>query len=456
MSEMPLLLRELGSAIVAHSWQTALVLLPLFLLGWAARQGPGAGQRLLWSLGLLKFFLPLAVGGGLAARVLGALLGSGGGETPVIVGRAAILLDPAAELNRAAAAAGSWGGWALSALTVIWAVGALLIFGHIVRDVRSAGRHGGRPVSDAPLACGERAKLERALATSRIAADRVLVSEDALLPAVVGFLKPRILVPLTVIRALPGHELQAVLAHEDVHRVRRDPLLLLAQRLATALFFFHPLLRPLLRELRQAQELACDDDALRAGVKPEVLSRALARTLRLGLEPLALSTAASGPQGGEPSFLCRRFDRLSAPRRIALMRRVRLLLVAAFAVLAVGTFLPLPEGGAVAQAGPGTEVAKQPVVVSSVTPEYPQEAARAGIEGEVLVRVLVSKGGSVASARVEKCTPADHPEFGEAAVAAAKAWTFRPAEDEDGKAVAAEIFIPFRFALGDKEKGKEK
>jgi TonB family protein len=454
VNELTPILREFWSAVVAHSWQTALVLVPLFLLGRAARPGPGAGQRILWSAGLLKFFLPLAVGGGLAARALGALWYGDGGEAPVILEKAAVLLDPAAKLNRAATVSGAWGGWALAALTLLWGGGALFILGRIVRDVRGARRHGGRPALAAPLDGEECAKLERALAASRITADRVLVSKDAILPAVVGFLKPRILLPLRAVHALPADELHAVLVHEEVHRTRRDPLLLLVQRIATALFFFHPLLRPLLRELRQAQELACDDDALRAGVKPEVLSRAIARTLRLGLEPLALSAAVGGTLHGEPSLLRRRFDHLSASQEVALMRRVRLLVVAAFAILVVGTFLPLPDGGAVAQAGPGGEVAKQPVPVKTVTPEYPEEAARAGIEGEALVRVLVNTKGYVESATVEKCTPPDHPEFGEAGVVAAKAWVFKAAEDSDGNPVPAYGLIPFRFALDDKNREK--
>ncbi len=456
MNELTAVLCRFWSALVTHSWQTVLVLVPLFLLGRAARPGPGAGQRILWSAGLLKFFLPLAVGGGLAARALGALWTGGRGEAPVILEKAAVFLDPAAELNRAATASGAWGGWALAALTLLWAGGALFILVRIVRDVCAVRRHGGRPALAGPLDGEECAKLEQALVASRITADRVLVSEDAILPAVVGFLKPRILLPLRVVRALTAAELHAVLVHEEVHRTRRDPLLLLVQRIATALFFFHPLLRPLLRELRQAQELACDDDALRSGVKPDVLSRAIARTLRLGLEPLALSAAVGGTLRGEPSLLRRRFDHLSASQEVALMRRVRLLVVAAFATVAVGTFLPLPGGGAVAQAGPGGEVAKQPVPVKTVTPEYPAEAARAGIEGEVLVRALVSEKGCVASAAVERCAPPDHPEFGEAAVVAAKAWVFKAAEDADGNPVEAEVFIPFRFALDDKGKQKPK
>jgi len=49
-------------------------------------------------------------------------------------------------------------------------------------------------------------------------------------------------------------ELAAVLAHEEAHRRRCDPLLFLLWRLIGAIWFFYPLTGPLLRRLRDTSE----------------------------------------------------------------------------------------------------------------------------------------------------------------------------------------------------------
>jgi TonB family protein len=402
----------------------------------------------------LKFFLPLAVGGGLAAGVLQRFSVLGLDGAPTVLDHAAVVLDPVPALSQAFSASAFHGAWLLVALTIAWAGAALCLLARTARDLRAAGRHGGRPLAAACLSTIDRKKLAKALTNSGVALRHILVSEAAVSPAAVGILRPRILLPRDVIHVLSAAELRAVLVHEDMHRRRRDPLLLFAQRIAAALFFFHPLLRPLLRSLREAQEIACDEGALRVGVRADDLSRALARTLRLRLGPLALSTAV-GDQ--DSSLLRRRFARLSVPGRVSVMRRYRALVLVAFAIVAVGTFLPLADG-AVAQKSddPDSEVAKFPVPIHQVQPEYPEKARKAGIEGEALIRVLVNEKGRVKRAKVKRVNPKDHPEFGVAAAIAARLWTFMPGLDKDGEPIAVEVLIPFRFALDDDKKAEEK
>jgi TonB family protein len=83
-----------------------------------------------------------------------------------------------------------------------------------------------------------------------------------------------------------------------------------------------------------------------------------------------------------------------------------------------------------------------PVPVEQVPAEYPEGAERAGLRGNVSVQVTVDKTGKVADARIEKCdAPAS---LCQAAVAAARRWTFHPAT-RYGSAVQATVVIPFRF-----------
>src|SRR5688572_9427137 len=86
-------------------------------------------------------------------------------------------------------------------------------------------------------------------------------------PAVVGLLRPRIVVPRWVTMALPRHQ-SAVIAHEQSHLEARDPQLL---TLALALLVFMPWNLPLwwqLRRLRYAIEVDCDARVLRGGIDP--------------------------------------------------------------------------------------------------------------------------------------------------------------------------------------------
>lgn len=92
---------------------------------------------------------------------------------------------------------------------------------------------------------------------------RIYVSAD-LGPAVVGLLRPAIVVPGWLLEAKPSLQ-RIVLAHEQSHIDARDPQLLLA---ALAVLLAMPWNVPLwwqLRRLRNAMEVDCDTRVLRAG-----------------------------------------------------------------------------------------------------------------------------------------------------------------------------------------------
>jgi protein TonB len=88
-------------------------------------------------------------------------------------------------------------------------------------------------------------------------------------------------------------------------------------------------------------------------------------------------------------------------------------------------------------------VEKQPVPVKQATPEYPEIAKRAGVEGTVWVKVLVDKEGKAKKAIIMK---SDAEIFNEPAIAAALQWVFTPAIMNNGP-VAVWAAIPFRFKL---------
>lgn len=89
---------------------------------------------------------------------------------------------------------------------------------------------------------------------------------------------------------------------------------------------------------------------------------------------------------------------------------------------------------------------KEPVVVRKVDPKYPEIALRAGLEGNVYVKVWVDKEGKVRKAVVLK---SDAEIFNQNAIEAAQQWVFTPAVMQKGP-VSVWVSIPFRFRLSNK------
>jgi beta-lactamase regulating signal transducer with metallopeptidase domain len=93
---------------------------------------------------------------------------------------------------------------------------------------------------------------------------RVHVAECDLVdaPAVVGWLRPVIVMPVAALANLTPAQADAILAHELAHIQRHDYLVNLAQAVAETLLFYHPAVWWLSGRLRIEREHCCDDVAL--------------------------------------------------------------------------------------------------------------------------------------------------------------------------------------------------
>lgn len=84
-----------------------------------------------------------------------------------------------------------------------------------------------------------------------------------------------------------------------------------------------------------------------------------------------------------------------------------------------------------------------PEAKTVVQPKYPDAATKAGTEGTVYTSVSIDETGKVTKVTVSK---SDAEIFNQASIDAAMKWTFKPAL-KDGKPIAVEVSIPFRFKL---------
>lgn len=87
-------------------------------------------------------------------------------------------------------------------------------------------------------------------------------------------------------------------------------------------------------------------------------------------------------------------------------------------------------------------LSEKPDVIKRVEPKYPELARKAGIEGLVVVKVLIDTKGDVEKVEVVK----SHPMLDDAALAAAKQFKFKPGKQRD-RFVKVWMTIPFTFKL---------
>jgi beta-lactamase regulating signal transducer with metallopeptidase domain len=105
----------------------------------------------------------------------------------------------------------------------------------------------------------------------------ILVSGHLEVPTAIGFFRPAIVIPAWLADGADHEELKYVLLHELAHLQRWDDWTNLAQKLAKAVFFFHPGVWWIERKLSLDREMACDDAVLAQTGSPRLYARCLAR-----------------------------------------------------------------------------------------------------------------------------------------------------------------------------------
>src|SRR5690606_32608654 len=124
---------------------------------------------------------------------------------------------------------------------------------------------------------------------------RVLVSRHIDTPTLIGWVKPVILLPASVALGFPREQIELILAHELGHLRRYDHLVNPAQAVVETLFFYHPVVHWISRDIRNERELCCDALVLRlANGEPREYARTLAALEELRQLPSALALAANG------------------------------------------------------------------------------------------------------------------------------------------------------------------
>lgn len=253
-------LAALTGALVAASWQVALVAAAYALLRLGLAQ---ASRRYLAAL----LALLLQLGWPVATFI--ELLGRTG-----------------TQVNPGPIAQGRW--WLLVPLA--WSLGATLMLGRLLGGlalVRAWIRRAGA------LEASLEERFERLRVRLGVRPVRFGVAHlDT--PLTVGFWRPVVLVPVSVLTALPVETLELLVAHELVHVRRWDALVSAVQMLIEALLFFHPAMWWVSRSAREEREYSCDDAVVQCLGRPRRYAAALVALEQSRQPATDLAVASTG------------------------------------------------------------------------------------------------------------------------------------------------------------------
>lgn len=259
-------------------------------------------------------------------------------------------------------------------------------------------------------------------------------------PAVIGALRPRIVLPGDFDQRFVGEARQVVLTHERIHLARGDAAINALAAALRCLAWFNPLVHIGVRAMQVDQEIACDAAVI---ARHPHARRLYAETL---LDTLLVSRSV--PFGCHwPAVGVHPLKERVAMLNSSSVTPVRKALGAA---MVCG--LALVGAGAVWAANPAKPaVITQPDWLMRPTGEdmaryYPVEAAKAQVGGDAVIGCRVGVDG-----RLQRCVVRDEAPlgagFGQAALDLSPYFVMSPAS-RDGKPTAdGQVVIPIRFVV---------
>ncbi len=142
-------------------------------------------------------------------------------------------------------------------VSMAWGLGFSWLGVRYVQSLRATSRL--RRIGTGPVPTDW--ELRFRLWVERLGADPraiILQSSRITTPLTIGALKPIVLVPTGFFLRLPIDQAEAILVHEIAHICRQDYLLGLVQAMICNIFFFHPAIAYLSRQIDIEREYACD------------------------------------------------------------------------------------------------------------------------------------------------------------------------------------------------------
>jgi bla regulator protein BlaR1 len=247
--------------LIKATWQASLVVLLVLLIQWALRrQLPPRWRYFLWVVVLLRLALPISPPSSLSIYnwvnlsppTLGAVPNPGSSASTFDAHGLSLqtALIPAADPST------------VRLLVFIWLAGALLLFGKIVLSYIFFSRCVAqiRPVTHSGLLN----LLEDCKELMNVRTPVTLLETDSVQsPALLGLLRPRILLPSGLVSEFKREEIRFIFLHELAHLKRNDIAAGWVMTVLHLLHWFNPVLWVAFARMRFDRELACDSLVLR-------------------------------------------------------------------------------------------------------------------------------------------------------------------------------------------------
>jgi len=255
--------------VLDHLWQSTLFTGAVWLATRAMRANAARVRYWLWFAASMKFVVPISLLVSIGERFAWRT------APPAPLPAAAVIeqvLTPAATAVTAVSSASTASSTALWPLLLlgVWSIGVGLVLAQwwrqwvpISRALRDArpidiGGHGGVAVR---------------------------ASASMIEPAVFGIWRPVLLVPEGISDRLTPAQLRALIAHERCHIRHHDNLTATLHMAVEALFWFHPLVWWLERQLIEERERACDEYVLQSGSSPQDYAEGILEVCRFAKDP---------------------------------------------------------------------------------------------------------------------------------------------------------------------------
>ncbi len=197
----------------------------------------------------------------------------------------------------------------------------------------------------------------------------IKVSHRIDIPVITGWLKPIILLPVSLASQLTPDQVEAILIHELAHIKRNDYFWNVLVTIAGMIFFFNPFAKCLIEIIREEREHACDDWVLQFPFIPHDYAIAL---LKLEQDRNIRSGLLLGAGGNNKQLLLARVQRmLKLPIKNSTRRTYVFIQVLFLAILTAG----LSIQPVIKPADSSSTIHKMPLTITSVTNNLPVKPA---------------------------------------------------------------------------------
>jgi beta-lactamase regulating signal transducer with metallopeptidase domain len=288
----PELMRTLGWTLLHFIWQGA-ALAALFAVAMAACRSAAARYALAVVTLVLMIATPLITFFWLQRETVPAVRSGAQGSWP-LVRTAAQHAVAAATASAPAGAIQSAQPTAMLWLVELWFLGVLLL------SLRTAGgllliermrRKEIKPIGQELYArC---MALQRRMGLDRVIRYCECHRLDA--PAVLGWFRPVVLLPMRALTGMDEQQIEAVIAHELAHIRRLDCFVNLFQIAVETLLFYHPAVWWVSQRVRAERENCCDDEAISICGDAVVYARALTLMEEWRAAPALMMAANRSP-----------------------------------------------------------------------------------------------------------------------------------------------------------------